>query len=139
MRLPLRTRFQIDRIAAGVAREGTVLEIEGTRRDTVEQVAIVGDEEQRAAKPLGEMHLEPLDRGHIQMVGGLVQNRDVRLTDEHPSQGNAPLLSARQRLDRTLRVGDPEMLDDGLGLVVSVPTAEMLERLGSVRLELGQA
>ena len=59
--------------------------------DLVEKVAIVGDDDDgcNADKEL----LEPGDRFHVEMVGGLVEQQDVRAAEERLGQQHAHLLA----------------------------------------------
>ena len=41
-------------------------------------------------------HFEPLDRFYIQMVGWLVEEEEVWISDDESRQGNSGLLSSRE-------------------------------------------
>ena len=56
------------------------IELEDPLRDVVEEVAIVGDRHHRALELL-EHALEPRDALGIEVVGGLVEEQQVRLAD----------------------------------------------------------
>jgi hypothetical protein len=51
---------------------------------------IVGDQDQGAA-PLEQDILQPVDGPHVQMVGGFVQQQDVRLCHQGSGQQHLPL------------------------------------------------
>src|SRR5690349_17146286 len=54
-------------------------------RDGVEQLAVVGDEQERAVVSV-ERRLELLDRGQVEVVGGLVENQEVRSRGHQESE-----------------------------------------------------
>ena len=78
-------------------------------RDLVEQVAIVRDEQHRARELVDEVLLEPRDGVGVEMVGRLVEDREVGLGDEDARERDAALLAAAHRADRTLDVVHAEV------------------------------
>ena len=70
------------------------------------------------------MIFEPLDRADVEMVGGLVQDREVRSADQHARQVNPSPLASRECLYQPARILDPEVPDDGFGLVQPLPAAQ---------------
>src|SRR5690606_28165625 len=71
----------------------------------------------------------------VEVVGGLVEEEEVRALDESAGEGDALALPARERLDARLGVGDAEAVEDGPGVRFQVPAAGRVEAVG----ELGDA
>ena len=59
--------------------------------DIVEKVSVVGDDDDGADKIIEEI-LQPVDGGNIQMVGGLVQQNDLRVAKQRLGQQHLDLL-----------------------------------------------
>ena len=71
------------------------VELEDPLGDVVEEVAIVGDRDDRARVLLEE----PLEPGHglgVEVVGGLVEQQQVGLAKQQAAQRDAALLAARE-------------------------------------------
>jgi hypothetical protein len=101
------------------------VELEGAGGDAVEDVAVVGDEQQPAAV-LGQAGLEPGDGVDVEVVGGLVEHEQVGLGQEGTGQGHPLGLAARQRGDVDARHRPhAQAVEDGLGLP---PLADSGER-----------
>ena len=64
-------------------------------RDALEQPAVVADQDDTGAHP-GQLALQPLDTGQVEMVGRLVQQQDVGRGSQHAGQGGAACLAARK-------------------------------------------
>src|SRR5439155_316790 len=75
---------------------GAAVELEDPAGDVVEEVAIVRDGHHRAGI-LVEVRLGRGDRFGVGMVGGLVEEEEIGLLEEHAAQGDAPALAARER------------------------------------------
>ena len=71
------------------------IELENPAGDVVEEVAIVGDGDDRARVVLEEA-LEPGDRFGVEMVGRLVEQQQVGRLQQQPAQRDAAALAARQ-------------------------------------------
>jgi hypothetical protein len=83
-------------VVAAEVLEGAVAEEDDLLRDGVEEGADVGDEEDRhVGKVLLERALEPGDTGDIEVVGGLVEAKEVRLVQEGLDELDAHLPPAR--------------------------------------------
>jgi hypothetical protein len=81
------------------------LEPEHAGREACEEGAIMADEEQRALE--AQQHLlEPFDGRQVEVIGGLVQQQQIGIAGQRPSQGRAPALAPRRaRRDRGIRRG----------------------------------
>ena len=109
-------------VAAVVEDDGLVVDVGDVGADGVEEVAVVGDGDQRAVVADEEV-LQPEDGVEVEVVGGLVQQQRLRLAEQRLGQQHAHLLPALQLAHLALvqRVGDVEALQQdrrvGLGLV----------------------
>ena len=74
------------------------IELEDPLGDVVEEVAIVGDRDDRA-RVLLEEPLQPVDRLGVEVVGRLVEQQQVGVAEEQAGEGHAALLAARERRD----------------------------------------
>ena len=89
-------------VVAGEGEQAATIQLDHTRRDTIEKRAVVGHEQHRALV-FDQRVFEPGDRFDIEMVGRLVQNQQLRLADQRTRQGNAFFHAARCRADACLR------------------------------------
>ena len=87
------------RVVARVDDDGAVVDVEDVRRDAVEELLVVGDDE-RASLVAGEELLEPADAEDVEVVGRLVEQEHVRPAEEHLRQQDAQLEPARERAER---------------------------------------
>ena len=71
----------------------SVLQHPDTGGKAVDEVAVVGDKEQIALVALHRL-LNPLPAGHVQVVGGLVQDQQIDLLVHEHTQAQAALLPA---------------------------------------------
>ena len=84
--------------AGVVAREGdaaAAIELQDPLGHVVEEVAVVGDGH-HGARVFLEEALQPLDRLGVEVVGGLVEQQQVRMLEQQPAERHAALLAARQ-------------------------------------------
>jgi len=70
----------------------------------IQEVAVVSDGDDRAFVVL-QVLLQPGHALGIQMVGGFVQQQDVRLLEQQTAQRHAAALAARQRTNFRIGVG----------------------------------
>src|SRR5215813_12960992 len=78
------------------------VEFQNPARNVVEKISIVSNSD-NSAFILLDVLFQPCNGFGIEMVGGFVQKKDIRLLKQEPAQRNTPLLSARQHLDGCLR------------------------------------
>ena len=67
-------------VAAGVGDDRLVIDVGGVGGHAVEEVAVVGDGDERAVVVVEEI-LEPVDRFEIEVVGGLVEHQGFGLAE----------------------------------------------------------
>ena len=96
---PLSFLLQIAGIIGFVDVVAAAIELEHPVHDIVEEVAVVGDEDD-VAGIVDEMLFEPLHAFGVEMVGRLVEQQDVGLFEQQPGQRDAALLAAREIVDR---------------------------------------
>ena len=87
----------------------------GAARQSGEESPVVADHQQRRAAAV-ELALEPFDGGQIEMVGGLIEQKDVRLRREHACERRAARLPARQ-LRGILAAAQPQLFEGVSGLI----------------------
>ena len=85
--------LQIVGIVATVGVERLVVHLQDDVAHAVQEIAVVGDHEQRYALAT-QIALEPLYHLQVEMVGGLVQDEQVGVLQEHVGQRHALNLSA---------------------------------------------
>ena len=111
-----------------VVRDRLVVELEDARRDAVEEIAVMADE-QHAAPVLAQERLKPLRHADVEMVRRLVEKEEIRLAHERLRETDARLLSAGEMLDvlREIRLGKAEAERDAAQAALVVVAAEALE------------
>ena len=70
------------------------VELEDPAGDVVEEVAVVGDDED-GARIVAQVALEPQHRFGIEVVGRLVEQQKLGLLQQQPAQRDAAALAAR--------------------------------------------
>ena len=131
-RQPSRLLLPPDVPLAGEVDGLAAFELEHGRADRLEEPAVVCDEDDRGVERR-QLLLEPLDRGHVEMVRRLVEEEQVRLTGEGARQRGAGELAPRERLEVAfeIRIGEPEAAEDARRAVAPAVAACVLEpRLG---------
>ncbi len=90
-------------VVALVAVQLARVEVQDVRRDNVEEVSVVGDDE-NGRRPRLQVVLEPDDGLHVQHVGRFVEEEQVRLGEEGAGEGE-PHPPATGELPRLARLG----------------------------------
>ena len=93
---------QIVVVIARPAGEGPAINFQNARRQRLHEAAVVSGKQQRAP-PRAEHAFQPLDGRDIEMVGGLIQQQQIRLADQCTTQQYAALHTARQCREFYLR------------------------------------
>ena len=100
--LPRLEAFGLDRhglgVVAGKVFQAQVLQFGDPVHGPVEKVAVVGNEQDRR-RVVGDVLLQPLRRGHVQVAFRLVQEQQVRIAQQQLAQAKARLLSPAQHAD----------------------------------------
>ena len=82
-------------VVAIPARQAAAVEIDDAAGQPAQEGAVVGDEEERLDAALQEV-LQPLDGVEVEVVGGLVQQQEVRTADQRARQHGTAAQSARE-------------------------------------------
>ena len=77
----------------------------------LQEAPVMADQDQRPAHGF-EFAFQPFDGGQIQMIGGLVQQKNVRPGRQHPRQRRAPRFAARQGVRVSPRRSGPDGPED---------------------------
>ena len=85
--------FQIGGVVSFVDVVARAIELEDPVHDIVEEIAVVGDEDD-VAGIVDQMLFEPLDALGVEVVGRLVEQQDAGLLEQQPRQRDAALLAA---------------------------------------------
>ena len=117
--------LQIIGIVAAKDRELLAVEFENGRTDVVEEVAVVGDEEQGAGSVL-QVLFEPERHVEVEMVGRLVEDQQVGLGKEHVGQRHALHLPAGKRADGLVEIADIEFRENLRRALLEVPSVALL-------------
>jgi hypothetical protein len=80
-------------VAAVVGIDGAIVQLPRRVTDGVEEPPVVRDDDQRARRG-GQVPGEPVDRLHVEVVRGLVEDEQVMLAEQQPRQVGAPALTA---------------------------------------------
>ena len=91
---PLLLLLEPGRIIALIGDAAAAVELENLPSDVVEEVAVMGNDQNRA-RVVAQVGLEPADRLGIEMIGGLVEQQEVRLLEQQTAERHAPPLAAR--------------------------------------------
>ena len=84
---------QMAAVVAAVAVEPAVVQVPDLLRHLVQEIAVVGDDDEGAAA--GEQEVfQPVDAFHVQMVGGLVQQKQLGFGKQHLGQSRLGALAA---------------------------------------------
>ncbi len=130
------------RVVAGVELEAAALDVGDAAGDVVEEIAVVGNQQQRAAVIL-EPLFEPDDGIEVQVIGGLVEQQQVGAAHQRPPQvqPHAPAAGeARHRLQE-LPVGKTQAVQQGRCPgpgAVAVDVAQQLVAVGEALAVMGR-
>ena len=123
--------LEIGKAAIDSARDAAV-EPNRCLRKVFQEAPIVADEHDGGAEA-AELGLEPFDRRQVEVIGRLVEEQDVRLRREHPSERGAPGFAAGEIRGRLLAC-QPELIEDvarAMRIVArSEPRLDISERRG---------
>ena len=86
---------------------GAAVDLEDAVRDTIKKIAIVSDEKKYACVP-PEIVFEPLNGVGVEVIGRLVEDKDVGFEDQLMCECDALSLAAGERTHLCMRIGDIE-------------------------------
>ena len=102
-------------VVAAVARQPPLVNVQGDAGGGIQKFAVVADDDQGACIAL-EPGFQPDQRVQVQVVGGLVQQQQVRRAHQGPRQLQAHLPAARKTIDRLLQLLGLEAQPQNQGL-----------------------
>ena len=82
-----------------------LVKLENLIANPIEEITVVSYHEQRHAR-LGKEFLQPFNHFHIEVVGGLVKDKEIWFMKQHQGQSQAFHLSTRELVDHLVKVGD---------------------------------
>ena len=108
-------------VVAAHVEEPAPVELPDAIGHVLEKGAVVGNEDHGAGEAV-EQIFQPANGAHVQMVGGLVQQQDLRLGHQHPGQPDPPPPAAGEGTHRPLAVQFKALQNffDALGTVPAV-------------------
>ena len=120
--------LHVEGIVAGVELGVALGDLNDPLGDLVDEVPVVGDGKDRPLEGL-DIVFQPFHAVQVQMVGGLVQQEDIRLLQQEPCQVDPGLLPAGEAVEELgpLGWGDPQAVADLVHLYVHVVAASGLE------------
>src|SRR5207244_985300 len=134
-RLALRAREQVLRVVAVVADELAAGQLDDPRRDPIEKIAIVCDE-QTGAGITREKVLQPFDRAGVEMVGGFVEYQKIRTREKRPAKRDAAFFPAGESAHHTSGFRRVQIRDERFDSMFQVPAvglANLVEECGAER------
>ena len=137
--LLLRALDPVGLVVAGVAPQPLDLEGVDGADLAVEEVAVVADQQQRPLRATEEV-VEPLQRRDVQVVGGLIEEQQVRPEQEQARERRAHLPAAGQLRDGPVELAGAEAQarEDLLGPVAAIARLEVGQQEVQVREPLRQ-
>jgi len=83
--------LDIGRVVAAVGIQDAPLHLQYTSGDGIEEGPVVGNDKDRPA-PVPQLVLKPFDARKVEVVGGLVQQEDIRLLEQKAGEQRPGLL-----------------------------------------------
>ena len=101
-------------VVAGVDVEAAIFDLEDAGGEAVDEVAVVGDEEDGAGE-VADGFEEDVFGAEVEVVGGLVEEKHVRWGDEHLGHGVAVALAAGEDAEffEDVVAGEHEAAEEG--------------------------
>ena len=94
--------LRIEGIVAVENKGMRILDFDDVIDRLIQKIAVVGDD-QNSSLVIGKVRLKPAYGGDIQMVGGLVEQNDVRLFQKELGKGHSGFLTAGKCGDRLIK------------------------------------
>ena len=135
----LRALLHIVRIVPVIALHGPEDELRHVIAHMVHEQAVMGNDEHRAF-PGPQIVFQPGNGLEVQMVRGLVQKQELRLTEQHAAQAQARALAAgeQSRLLRLLLLPEPETRQHALHGTAPAIAIGLLKRAGQAVIPTAQ-
>ena len=114
---PLLLLRQPGGVIALIRNAAAAIELEDPAGDIVQEIAVVGDDQDRA-RIVAQMAFQPGDRLGVEVVRGLVEQKEFRLLQQQAAERDAPPLAAREgrhvRVVRRAAQGIHRLVDLGI-------------------------
>ena len=129
-------------VAAGVERELAAIQVQDRADRAVQQVAVVADDQDRVRDRCLQIAFEPHGAFQVEIVGGLVEQQDLGLEEQHGGERHAHAPAAGQRaagpvLGRLVEAEAGEDLGGARGRRMRVDVGEPLVDVGDAVRVLG--
>ena len=120
--------LNIERVVAGIEFSVSVHDLHNPVSHLIQEVTVVGDHQHRSPEGV-DILLQPLHAAQIQVVGGLVQQQNVRFLQQQPGKIHPGFFTAGQAVEflLPLRRGNAQTVADLVGLHIHVIAAAGLE------------
>ena len=125
---PGRLGLQVGGVVALVGVGVATVELEDPLGHVVQEVPVVGDRDD-GARVLLQVLLQPLHALRVQVVGGLIEQQQVRLGQQQPAQRDPALLPAGQAGDLGVGRRAAQRVHGLLDLAVQVPGVPVVQLL----------
>ena len=112
---PFLTFLQIIAVVAAIGIDGLIVEFQNHRAYPIKEESVVRHHQQSLITTI-QIPLQPLNHLQIQMVRRLIENQQVRISNQNISQGYTLLLSTAQLSHRLLQVTDLQLGENLFGL-----------------------
>ena len=132
--------LQVVAVVSAIGIKRLVVDFDDEIADTVEEVAVVGDHEQRLVAA-SEKAFEPLNHLEVEVVGGLVEDEQLGFGDEHVGESHSLTLAARELRHGLRKVANLQLREYLLGTQHFLVVAFMIEagiEDGVVGIEVGR-
>ena len=113
-------------VIAFIGNAPAAVEFEYPSRDVVEEIAVMGDDQDRA-RILPQMAFQPQHRFGVEMVGRLVQQQQVGLVEQQPAQRDPAALAAGEFFDLGVIGWAAQRVHRLVDLAVEIPQARGLD------------
>ena len=126
--MPWRNGFGLEKggVVAGMGVSLAIGNLDDAGRDDVEEVTVVGDEDDSAAVGFEEV-LQPADGLGVEVVGGLVEEEEIGLDAEGPAEGNAAFFSAGEGTGFGFEWWSSKGVGKGVDAGVEIPSLGVLD------------
>ena len=117
---------EVSAVVAFVDPDFAGIEFGDARGDAVEEVAVVGDKK-AGVGGVGQVFFEPADGFGIEVVGGLVEEKEVGAGNEGAGEGDAAFFTTGEAIAGFVSGRAVEFCQGGADTGVEVPAAEVFD------------
>ena len=132
-------RFEIRGVIPRMRKRAAIRDLDDARGDDIEEVTVVGDEDDRTGKVVQTI-LQPANGLGVEMVRRLVEQEQVGLRSERATQRHAAFFTTGKSRDQRVHRGHAQRVGLGLDARLEIPAVGMFDvvedfaklRLGAV-------